>query len=675
MLVKAPPVAASLGATGGMTIPSARTLPVGFAALGAGNYQDPHFGRFGQHKNYTLGFGLWPGLELFGRFTDYTSPLHPRPGTPDEIGVRDVSLNLKWQLPIEIPGWPQFAIGATDPAGGSQNFRSFYGVASDRVGPVEWRLGLARGTPARQQAGAPRVLDGVFGGLEVGLPGWPLALLAESDGTQRHAGMRYTSSAQPWLADGRLVASVQRSFGARDWFDQAADRTSVNLQWIVPLGTSAEERQATSADLAKPRPLPDRASTGADATLDWSARIVRVLRATGLERVRVGMSADVLVVAYENRTYLHNEVDALGLALGVAAELAPPAVNQVRAVTYKARLPVAASTVDASAYRAFLRDGSASGVRAGLRLVRGAQAAADTVWLAGSEDDIAAPIRLEIRPLLNYTLGTEVGAFDHSLAANFRLSVNPWPGALLYGDWVQRATHSDNMAPGKLFAAQRHSNGVSTLALQQSWWPHPAVFVSGGLGLYRHSYVGMEGEVIASMPGRDDTVHLRGQALQRFEDDVSRRSIRALAGIYRWIWRPDTWIEAGVHGYTDGSAGPSLALTRWFGDVSLGLVARRGGTNNFVGLEFSLPLTPRRTGTWGPLQVAGTARYLQTYRMRLAARDTRGDLSPQAVRPADLAMRPEVEWLNSGRLFTDELAHQTPRMREVFYLHARSKLD
>jgi hypothetical protein len=75
------------------------------------------------------------------------------------------------------------------------------------------------------------------------------------------------------------------------------------------------------------------------------------------------------------------------------------------------------------------------------------------------------------------------------------------------------------------------------------------------------------------------------------------------------------------------------------------------------------------------VQVAGTARYLQTYRMRLAARDNRGNLSPEAVRPADLTLRPEVEWLNAGRLSTDELSNQVQRMREVFYLHARSKLD
>ena len=77
-LTDATPSTASLGATGGLTIPSARTLPVGQAAAGAGNYQDPHFGRFGRHNNFTFGFGLWPGLELFGRFTDYTEPLHGR---------------------------------------------------------------------------------------------------------------------------------------------------------------------------------------------------------------------------------------------------------------------------------------------------------------------------------------------------------------------------------------------------------------------------------------------------------------------------------------------------------------------------------------------------------------------------------------------------------------------
>ncbi len=68
-------------------------------------------------------------------------------------------------------------------------------------------------------------------------------------------------------------------------------------------------------------------------------------------------------------------MDALALVLGVAAELAPTGARQVRAVTHKTAMPVAASTVDVAAYRAFLRDGQAGGVRAaGLQMVRGAQA-------------------------------------------------------------------------------------------------------------------------------------------------------------------------------------------------------------------------------------------------------------------------------------------------------------
>lgn len=64
---------ASLGATGGLTIPSAYVLGSGDLALSLGNYQDPKLGTFSRKQNYTLGIGLVPGVELFGRFAEYTT--------------------------------------------------------------------------------------------------------------------------------------------------------------------------------------------------------------------------------------------------------------------------------------------------------------------------------------------------------------------------------------------------------------------------------------------------------------------------------------------------------------------------------------------------------------------------------------------------------------------------
>ena len=49
---------ATLGATGGLTIPSAYVLGSGEMALSLGNYVDPRLGSFSRTQNYTLGFGL-----------------------------------------------------------------------------------------------------------------------------------------------------------------------------------------------------------------------------------------------------------------------------------------------------------------------------------------------------------------------------------------------------------------------------------------------------------------------------------------------------------------------------------------------------------------------------------------------------------------------------------------
>ena len=86
---------ASLGATGGLTIPSAFVLESGDLALSLGNYQDPKLGSFSRKQNYSLGVGIVPRVELFGRFAEYTTSRNAPLGAPDAIGARDISANLK----------------------------------------------------------------------------------------------------------------------------------------------------------------------------------------------------------------------------------------------------------------------------------------------------------------------------------------------------------------------------------------------------------------------------------------------------------------------------------------------------------------------------------------------------------------------------------------------------
>ncbi|MBC7617455.1 MAG: YjbH domain-containing protein, partial [Candidatus Saccharibacteria bacterium] len=392
----------------------------------------------------------------------------------------------------------------------------------------------------------------------------------------------------------------------------------------------------------------------------------------------VGMLGNELVVEYENYRYLHNEADALGIVLGLAAEAAPTGTTRINALTRKAGLEVLETSVDVAAYRSFLPDGDAARVKntLGFGLLPGYDDTA-VQWAAGEAGAGRRQtwLRVEVKPLLNYTLGTEFGAFDYSLAANVRSTASLWKGAQVYADVVQRITNSSNIDPGRVFASSRQRNGLKTLALQQSFWLAPRLFTSVGAGKFDHDGLGAEGESILFLPWNADTVHFKGSYLRR-PDDALSRTTEAYAGSYRLRFSPETWIEAGYEQYTDRSTGPSVVLTRWFGDVAVQLFARKGGNNTFVGLELNLPLTPRQGMAAGPVQLTGTPRYAQSIRTRLTNGGNTGNFVDNgAVRSVNLNYKPEVEMLNSGRIAPADITGQIQRLRESFYLYARDQID
>ena len=240
---------------------------------------------------------------------------------------------------------------------------------------------------------------------------------------------------------------------------------------------------------------------------------------------------------------------------------------------------------------------------------------------------------------------------------------------------MQRITNTANTEPGRIFASSRQRNGLRTLALQQSFWLAPRVFASVGAGKYDYEGLGAEGESILFLPWNSDTVHLNGRYLRR-SGDALPRTVEAYAGSYRWRFNSETWVEAGYQQYTDRSTGPSVVLTRWFGDVAVQLFARKGGNNTFVGLEVNLPLTPRQGMAAGPVQVSGSPRFAQSIRTRLTTGGNTGNyVDNGAVRPVDLNYKSEVELFNSGRIAPDDITGQVQRMRESFYLYARDQVD
>lgn len=652
-----------------------------------GTDQDPRLGAYQRRRNYLLGFGLGGGLEFFGRMVDYQNPGPVLDGAPDINGPRDISANLKWQLPLaalwpaDVSWRPDLAVGATDLGGGMRYFGSVYAVASVSTGPLRWTLGRARPlVTTLYPKTTARVLDGWFGGAELDLFGSGASLLLESNGSYRSAGVRLAGEPGGWFGRTRLIGSVQRTFGAGDAAGRPADLSSASVALVLPLEPAPvampvrREPAAVlpQADRAPPdvRPAPAVEVPVAEATVqvaaaplvDPLAALQQQLRATGLERLRLGHRGTTLVIEYENHRYLHNELDAIGLVLGLAAHLAPESFERVEVITLGNGMALARTSVALAAWRAYLDDPVAPAPA--LVFERGSTSEAD--WLDQDAPSPTSRVRISLRPLLNYAVATEYGDFDYSLALQTRASVPLWRGAFVHADLVSRVDHSDNMEPGRIYADSLHRTGVQTVALRQSFWLGPQAFGTLGLGRFQYDDLGAEGDGVLYAPWNDDSLRLRGQAFRR-SDDAAAPWRHAWTVLYQWRPDPALWVEAGAHKYVNGQRGPALGVVRWFGDVALRFHGRREPGSTFAGVELTLPIGPREGMAAAPLQLMGARRFGVSLRTRVAAgSDTSNWIRPEAARPPMLAFDAEDELLNAGRFDAGYLQSQTDRLRQGY---------
>jgi hypothetical protein len=336
-------------------------------------------------------------------------------------------------------------------------------------------------------------------------------------------------------------------------------------------------------------------------------------------------------------------------------------------------MPVYETSVAAAAFRGFLREGDSGFVSGSLALDRDTTPATEVKW-GDPTPGRRALVHLQLEPDANYAIGTEVGLFQYSLAANLRGFVPLWKGAELYTSYIQRIANSEQYEPVNVFGAFRHRNGLRVAALQQSFWLGHHALVTAGVGRYNYDQTGAQLESSVFVPGRDDVIRIKAGVYERLPGQT-RSQATPMSGSYRWVYSPSTWVEAGLQQYTDGSRGPSLELTRWFGVVGAHLFYRRGGSKHYAGLEFTIPLTPRKGAEIGPVTLNGAHDFTRGERTRLAVGSTKTNFfRPDAVLDFPLDYRAESRMLDSGRATQRYFITQLHRMREAFYLYARDRL-
>lgn len=641
------PGLAAVGAAGAALTPAAAPLAPGQLLLGHDTAL-PGLRTSPRGHNIGLAVGLLPGLELSGRLATNDLQcngygLGTNPCT--QPLQRDLSASFKLGHRFTHPAWPGWglaaSVGATDLGGAATNYRSWYGVVGVDHGAWAGTVGLARGVSATSP------LDGGFASLQWRAADW-LQLQAEAIGSRQWLGARLMLPAhwqpagvQPWLG---LQHSLQADdFTPRQWWavglsmalghpGQAAARAPGSAPALPIVAMAADGVVAAPADppaRVPARPPRARALAAAPSAppdgATWAAALAVQLAAAGFEDVSVGRAAAALVVDAENSGYQWNNLDALGVALGLVSQSPAPAPGLVDLRLRQRGIVVLRALGPATCIADWLRGAGHCDDGGSLRLLAGARAQAgvgEADWWVQRQRAAFGRPRLFIAPDIDSRVGTEYGTLDASVGLNLQLQVPLWRGASADVAYVHALGHSADYDPGGAFADFRIDSQLYRVMLHQAVDIAPGWAARVAAGRLFKQLDGGLAEV-RWQPG--DGAHRVSLEAARFSHRQVDFVKQSAMGSYRWFMAPlQTAVELQGGRFWHGDRGAMGVLRHWFGDVGVALYLRRSrfepdapalyspyGSRfvNAAGVEFSFPLTPRRehVGQW--LQLRGADRF------------------------------------------------------------------
>lgn len=597
------------GYTGLLNAPNAVVTDEGRGYLLFSDQMERHRRRLQDSaENYMFSIGLLPNFEIGARLTEE----HPN-------GMRDLSANLKFRVPrfFDHPYIPDLAFGIQDVGGGSTHLETKYGVLSKTIGPLRLSLGLGLG---------PDRLDGIFGGAEVRLFDW-LYLLGEYDTEEANVGIR------AFTPDDLFPIPVNLGFIAKTSLEHKAGEFDLAAVLQFPLGLGRYEGERLPEELgpsgdgekqflgrslkadsddkgeaedefelleAPVAAVPDLAEPMDAPIQDIKDTLVDL----GFENVRAGvLGEDGLYVEYENNRYNHNELDGLGLVMGVSAHKAPVSLKSMTVVLKRHKIPMMAVSVSVGACREFLTPVKVSMKRkaefeSGIMVSRHTDFAGNVRFVGKRLNSSLFRPRLAIYPHLFSFLGTESGVYSYLLSIRPDLRLPVWKGGEINLRYNIPAVWHERFDDGGIYDHLREDPKMDRLMFNQAFKLHSDVTTQVNGGFYRYGWrdnVGMFNETFWT-PG--DGRHRVGLKLGYFHDNDEDFNREVWLASYRYYMsRWDLFLEGTYGRFWHEDRGVMVTAKRFFGDVAVDLFYRHVGTgtgDRAAGLRVSLPLTLRR---------------------------------------------------------------------------------
>ena len=579
------------GYTGILNTPSAHVTEEGYLyALYSNQKESKWRDKVPFEDNYLFSVGFFSFAELGGRLFD-------APG----IG-RDLSANFKLTSEPFFRKYryvPTLAVGIQDVGGGANFFNSKYAVISEDI----WRFRLSAGYAGDGTGLYPT--KGKFAGAEFKAHDW-VYLLTEYDTRETNVGLRLVTP-QFWRIPINFTATAKSSLSNKPGNIDIAVGLSLPLDFQVRKKPKTETAAPSSPEpipekpleVSESRPALPPAKEPRPAPETSKAQELELLRDRlvqgGFTNVRVGStSSGILVVEYENVRFNHNELDGVGVAVGLAASLAKERFDSIRLLIKRHDISMVQLTMPLGTIDGFLNGSISKGKLNDSLLIAFDTVDDDVDFVAGKGNPGYLKSSLLLYPGLTTFVGTDYGDFDYELSIKPDLMVEAWKGAVINARWDIPVAWSHNLDDGMPLRDSRNPARMERLMLFQALKPTADLMINLGAGLILPHENGTLNEATWS-PGNG--TH-RFRVLQAYtKDSDTQQSIKAYLGAYRYYYSPlDLYLEGTGGRFWGQDTGGMLEFKRFFGDTAVSLFYKSTEGEDKVkwqaaGIQFSFPLT------------------------------------------------------------------------------------
>ncbi|MDK1289555.1 YjbH domain-containing protein [Pseudoalteromonas umbrosa] len=669
------------GFTGLINTTNTEALESGSVDIGYNNMLDYSGNEYVDGHNIIFSAGVFDGLEVSGLIAAHT--MHDNMFDPviyAEKQIRDLSFNLKYQIPFIPKDWFTIAVGSKDIGGAANRYKTHFAVASKEWADFRFSAGIAK---SDHETG---LLNGAFGGIEWMPLDW-FALQVEYDAEAVNAAARVVVPKE-WLYDiGELTLTSRfyssSDFAANDTYWGVNFKTSLYTKYQpVSAGVKAAPVYANNSNKSsRPEPLKKTTVLQSNQTelasikashvssldrteLNKLARALRdILIEDGFESVRVGFTAQPLImVSLENASFNNNEIDALGLAAGRVAEVFSGTSAKFILELQNHGISMVSLSGDVALYEQFIKENVDPGVYV---KVGGMQQPRGITWvgLESSNQRFLKP-RVTLSPEVNSTHATEFGVLDYSLAIKADVNLPLWKGAGFNVSAQTLVSESDDFKEKKIFDDLSEDNGVRNAFFYQTYQLPWGFYNQTKVGFFRefHKYTGIINETAWVSPnGSHKFTNTYGYF--DYQDYDSNRDFHTIDYQYYWAER-DVSIHITGGKFWRKDSGFKVETRFWFGDSYIALFGE--DTNAQVaGVAVSIPLSKRKNMNVTKFgQVKGNSSWRHQVGTRIG--ESHNNLVYQQAYQPRLPVSINETFLNRGRSSVDYINSNLPRLRDAY---------